>query len=78
MQARAKCTGTPAFWEAVAGNICSVSLGMRMPRASLALPVLRLSHCIEPKDHVVAGRMIDAKNITCALSFELTDFLSMN
>lgn len=69
IQARAKCAGTRAFWEAVAGNICSVSLGMRMPRASLALQVMRLSHCIELKDHAVAGRMIDTKNITCALSF---------
>lgn len=43
IQARAKWTGTLAFWEAVAGNICSVYLRMRMPRASLALSVLRLS-----------------------------------
>lgn len=51
---------------------------MRTPRAGLALSVLRLSRWIELKDHVVAGRMIDTKKITCALSFELTDFLSMN
>lgn len=49
-----------------------------MPRAALALSVLILSQRIELKDYVVAGRMIDTKKITCALSFELTDFLSMN
>lgn len=32
-----------------------------MPRAALALSVLILSQCIELKDHVVAGRMIDTK-----------------
>jgi len=75
--ARAKCTVIVCISGSSWKHLLCVSWNKNATSWSCSVSAQTLTLCRAKR--LDAGRMIDTKKkITCALSFELTDFLSMN